>query len=73
MCTELKKHGDEYSLPKLRLWARMISSNLNDDYETPLDIPAFHESEAKKCHRQSSFSNAISGAAVAFKWKHFSS
>ena len=64
---ELKeKHGDEYDIPKLCLWARMMSSSLHDDYETPPDVPAFPGSVSKKSRQHNSLSNAISGAAVAF-------
>ena len=30
-----KKHGDSYSGPQLRLWARMIVSGTHDDKEEP--------------------------------------
>ena len=64
---ELKrKHNDEYETPKLRLWARMISSKLHDDYESSPNIPAFQGSVIKKSRQQSNLSNALSGAAVAF-------
>lgn len=61
---ELKqKHEDKYDTPKLRLWARMIASNLHDDLEDPPNIPAF---QAPKKSKRESFSNVMSGAAVAF-------
>ena len=64
---ELKeKHADTFEVPKLRLWARMIASNLHDNYETPPNVPAFQGSASKKGRQQSSLSDAISGAAVAF-------
>ena len=64
---ELKeKHADVFDVPKLRLWARMIASNLHDDYETPPNVPAFQGNVSKKCRQQSSLSDAVSGAAVAF-------
>ena len=47
-------------------WARMIASNLHDDYETPPIVPAFQENASKKCRQQSSFSDVVSEAAVAF-------
>ncbi len=47
---ELKtKHGDKYETPKLRLWSRMICSDLHDDYENPPDIPAFSIRTKKSC------------------------
>jgi len=64
---ELKeKHADVFDVPKLRLWARMIASNLHDDYETPPNVPAFQGNASKKCRVQNNLSDAISGAAVAF-------
>lgn len=59
------KHGEKFGIPKLRLWARMVCSNLHDDLDNPPDIPAFHESTPKRPRKQESFSDAIGGAAVA--------
>ena len=60
-----RKHADKYSTPQLRLWARMVSSNLHEDLDNPPDIPAFCGSTPKKSRQQQSLSNALSGAAVA--------
>ena len=62
-----EKHGDnnKYDIPKLRLWSRMMASNLHDSLDDPPNVPAFSGSTPKKS-RQQSFSDAISGAAVAF-------
>ena len=39
---ELKrKHEEHYDVPKLRLWARMISSSIHSSKEEPPNIPAF--------------------------------
>ena len=58
---ELKeKHADVFDVSKLRLWARMIASNLHDDYETPPNVPDFQENASKKCRQQSSLSDAVS-------------
>ena len=63
MFKELKtRHGDKYEIPKLRLWSRMICSDLHEDYENPPAIPAF--SLGKKARRES-VSEAITGAAMA--------
>ena len=59
-----EKHSDSYYVPKLRLWARMIASDIHD--ENPLNIPAFQGSVSKKCRQQSSFSDALSGTAAVF-------
>lgn len=35
--SELKsKHSDDYTIPQLKLWARMIQCGTHDDYEDPL-------------------------------------
>ena len=60
------KHADKYSTPKMRLWARMITSNLHDDLDNPPNIPAFcGATTPRRSYQPESFSNAISGAAVA--------
>lgn len=61
----LEKHGKKFDTPKLRLWSRMICSDLHDDYDNPPDIPAF-SSVTPKRPRKESLSDAITGAAVAF-------
>ena len=60
-----EKHGNKYDTPRLRLWARMISTGLHSDYDTSPEIPAFLGSTPKRARRES-LSDAISGAAVAF-------
>ena len=35
------RHRNKYDTPRLRLWSRMITSGLHDDYDKPPDIPAF--------------------------------
>ena len=39
---------EEFEIPKLRLWARMISSNLHESTEEPPNIPAFSGCARKK-------------------------
>ena len=58
------KHGTLYDSPKLRLWARMISSGIHDDYDTPPDVPMFSTPSAKKA-RKEPLSEALSTAAIA--------
>ena len=60
-----EKHAEKYDTPKLRLWSRMMASNLHDSLDEPPNVPAFNGSTPKKS-RQQSFSDAISGAAIAF-------
>ena len=60
-----EKHGDKYSTPKLRLWARMYSSDLHDDLDKPPNIPAFQSDVTPKRPRRESLSDVLSGTAVA--------
>ena len=59
-----KKHQENYEIPKLRLWARMIVGGLHGSTDKPPDIPAFHCGEPKK--RKESIAGAFSGAVDAF-------
>ena len=59
------KHSGKYEVPKLRLWARMISSNLHDSMDYPPKIPVFGGGLQPKRPRQD-LSSALNGAAVAF-------
>lgn len=61
---ELKEQHPEYDVPRLRLWARMIASNLHDDYENPPAVPAFSAPTPKK-PRKENMCEAMTGAAVA--------
>ena len=61
-----RRHYDTYSSPQLRLWARMIVSHLNSDRDSPPNIPAFSKNTSGPKRSQQSFSDAITGAAVAF-------
>ena len=59
------QHSSEYDVPRLRLWARMIASNIHDDYDNPPAIPAFSPPVPKK-PRKENMCEAMTGAAVAF-------
>ena len=62
MYKELKdKHADKYATPKLRLWARMVSSNLHDDLDNPPNIPAFTGTTPKRSQQQDSISDIARG------------
>ena len=60
---ELSKNHPETEKTKIRLWARMISGGLHDDYEKPPDIPAFRP--LKRPRKDSNLSDALCGAATA--------
>jgi len=60
-----KKHGDSYSGPQLRLWARMIVSGTHDDLEEPPRVPMITGLVPKR-QKQETLSDALAGAATAF-------
>ena len=61
--TELQeKHSSKYDMPRLRLWSRMISAGIHDNYDEPPNIPAFSGSKRAK---KETLSDCFSGAAVA--------
>ena len=43
-----EKHSTKYDSPRLRLWARMISNGLHEDYSEPPGIPAFSGNAKKR-------------------------
>ena len=47
-----EKHGNEYDAPKLHVWARMISSGIHDDYDSPPDVPMFLTPSTKKTRKE---------------------
>ena len=59
-----EKHGNKYDVPRLHLWARMISNGLHSDFYAPPEIPVILGSTPKRARRES-LSDAISGASVA--------
>jgi len=65
-----QKHGEKYSGPQLRLWARMIANGLHESINDPPQVPMITGHVKKK--GQESLSEALAGAAVAFA-KAFSS
>lgn len=58
-----EKHGDMYTVPQRRLWARTIHCGTYDNYETPPPLPMF--GPPAKRPKTDSFSNAITNAAIA--------
>ena len=60
-----QKHDTKFDVPKLRLWARMIATDLHDDYNDPPNIPAFSGLATKKPRKDSMY-EALTGAAEAF-------
>ena len=62
--TLVSRHSDRYNRPQLRLWARMVCSNIHEDLDNPPNIPAFSGKTNRKSQPES-ISDAIGGAAVA--------
>ncbi|SMN02488.1 hypothetical protein SPONN_1164 [uncultured Candidatus Thioglobus sp.] len=60
-----EKHLDAYDNLKLRLWARMVLSKSHKSLDEPPAGPPFYGTQQKET-RRSSFTNALSGAAVEF-------
>ena len=59
-----EKHGDSYSGPQLRLWARMIVSGTHDDVEEPPRVPIII-GMVPNHHKQETLFDALAGAATA--------
>lgn len=61
-----EKHDDAYSVPQLRLWARMIVSGTHDDLENPPRVPMIvGHPLAKRPKHDESMTSAITSAATA--------
>ncbi len=61
------KHGEEFSDPQLRLWARMQVNGLHADLENPPNVPAITGQPVKRKRDEKShpLTEAIAGAATA--------
>ena len=63
ICQELRiKHGNKYSIPQLRCWARLI---MTGKHQSKDEIPEFLVNQLKK-PKQMSLAEAISGAVKTF-------
>ena len=60
-----EKHSDKYDVSKLRLWARMIASNVHKSVETPPAVQFFSAGQPQKNTQQDTLSSALGDAAVA--------
>lgn len=66
-----EKHGEKYDTPRLRLWARSVSSKIHDDLDNPPDLPAFrNETGPKKPAKKETLTDALTGAVIAFTNKY---
>ena len=59
-----EKHEDRYGMSKLRLWARMIASNLHESLEDPPNIPAFRADNVKRAKQQPPEGNNTSPSVI---------
>lgn len=60
---ELKlKHGEDYTSPQLKLWARMIHVGTHDDYSDPPHVPMITGIPPKRS-KKDSLTEVIAGAA----------
>ena len=64
------KHCDEFDIPRLRLWSRMICSGLHDDYDVPPKIPAFSLKSPKKSTKQNPMLCISPSKAVDLRMKN---
>ena len=58
-----EKHGDTYTLPQRRLWARTLHCGTYDSYDTPPPLPMF--GPPPKRSKKDSLSDIIANAALA--------
>ena len=62
--SELRSKHNDYTVPQLKLWARMIQCGTHDDYEDPPHVPMIIRIPPKR-QRKDSIAEAITGAAEA--------
>ena len=63
-----ERHKEKFSDPQLRLWARMQASRLHHDLDNPPNVPAITGrpvTKKRKKDKESSFTDALTGAATA--------
>lgn len=63
---ELKElHGNKYSYPQYKLWARMLQNGQHKDKDKPPNVPLITGSYVKERKDSGSVGEAIAGAAIA--------
>ena len=62
-----ERHGTKYSLPQMRLWARMVTANHQESLDDPPDIPAITGIVPKRKKPRESMVEAISSLAGALR------
>ena len=56
-----EKHSSKYEMPRLRLWSRMVSVGIHNNYDEPPNIPAFSGTKRAK---KKTLSECFSGATI---------
>ena len=59
------RHGNDYSGPQLRLWARMMSNGLHEDLDNPPRVPMITGATPKR-PKQDSLTEALTSVATVF-------
>ena len=62
-----ERHGTKYTLPQMRLWARMVTANHHESLDDPPDIPAITGIVPKRKKPRESVAEAISSLAGALR------
>ena len=60
-----EKHGEQFTGPRLRLWARMHLNGQHDSLDKPPRIPLFTGTCGTKSSRHDSLTDALTNAATA--------
>ena len=67
-----EEHSESYTVPQLRLWARMIKSGTYDDYHEPPKVPLItgkvygNQNKREKDSMATAFASAADAIAKAF-------
>ena len=60
-----KKHGDQYSMPHLRIWARMILNKQHKSMDLAPPFPQFKDHATKNTPKRDNLTDALTSAATA--------
>ena len=60
-----EKHGDTYSMPHLRIWARMILNKQHKSMDVAPPFPLFKDHAPKQTPRRDNLTDALTSAATA--------
>ena len=60
-----EKHGDQYSMPHLRIWARMILNKQHKSMDVAPPFPLFKDHAPKNTPKRDNLTDALTSAATA--------